>query len=168
MSDLENPYKSPESPIVPEKFGEAGISLSETMLRYLKEASPWLRFIGIVGFIGCGFMCLIAIIGIIVALTGLVSADETGGIPLWLITLVYLPIGVLIFFPSRYTYNFGTKIRNYYFSNSDEDLESAFKNNKSLWKFYGILCIIYLAFIPVSIFLGIIGTIAASLTGFLF
>jgi hypothetical protein len=34
-------------------------------------------------------------------------------------------------------------------SNSDKDLEDAFKNNKSLWKFYGILVIVYLALIPV-------------------
>jgi len=40
MSDLENPYQSPESPVVPEVSHSSGNMLTETMLKYLIEASP--------------------------------------------------------------------------------------------------------------------------------
>jgi len=161
MSDIENPYQSPESPIIPEIPQNTGVMLSEKMLRYLSDASPWLQFIGILGFIGCG---LLVITGVISAIGfSAMSFLEFGDFPLWIITLIYLPMGVLFFFPARFTYNFGRKIRNFRFSNSLEDLELAFKNNKSLWKFYGIICIIYLAFIPFFLIITGIGLVAAAI-----
>jgi hypothetical protein len=167
MSDLENPYQSPESPIVPEKPQGGANFLSETMLRHLKDASPWLRFIGVLGFIGAGFMAFGGIIFTIILLAVSSLAEEFGDFPFWIFPLIYIPFGLLFFFPARFTYNFGAKIRNYQFSNSDDDLEQAFKNNKSLWKFYGILCIVNLAFIPVTVILTIIGGVVAAVTGLL-
>jgi len=163
MSDIENPYQSPESPIIPEIPQNTGVVLSEKMLRYLSDASPWLQFIGILGFIGCG---LLVITGVISAIGfSAMSFLELGDFPVWIITFIYVPMGVLFFFPARFTFNFGRKIRNYRFSNSLEDLELAFKNNKSLWKFYGIICIIYLAFILFFIITVIIGGVAAVISG---
>ena len=161
MSDFASPYQSPENPSVPEKPLGTQAALTETMLRYLKEASPWLRFIGILGFIGCGFMVIGGIIGAVVMFAVSDLTDELSGVFSLLIGLIYLPIGILFFFPSRFIYNFGAKIHNYQFTNSEEDLEIAFKNNKALWKFNGILYIIGLAFIPVSIVLAVIAGFAA-------
>jgi hypothetical protein len=164
MSDIENPYQSPETPVIPEKSQSTETVLTEKMLRYLKEASPWLRFIGIVGMIGCGLM---AVAGLITAIVMAVSFGESDQSSVWVITLlVYIPVGILMFFPALYTYNFGAKIRKYLFSNLDEDLESAFKNNKSLWKFIGILSIINLSLIPLTIIIAIIGGIVAAVNIF--
>jgi len=163
MSDIYNPYQSPESPIIPETPQNIGIMLSEKMLRYLGDTSPWLQFVGILGYIGSGLL----VIGGILSAVGFsaVSFLELGDFPLWIITLIYIPMGVLFFFPAHFTYSFGRKIRNYRFSNSTEDLELAFKNNKSLWKFYGIVCIIYLAFIPLFFVIAIIGGVMAVISG---
>jgi hypothetical protein len=76
--------------------------------------------------------------------------------------LIYLVVGVVAFFPARFTLGFGTKIRNYLLSNAEQDLEAAFQNNKSLWKFNGILAIVYLAFIPIGIIGMVIAAIAAA------
>jgi hypothetical protein len=165
MSDFENPYQRPESPIIPEKPQGGTNSLNSIVLSYLKETSPWLRFIGILGFIGCGLMCFGGIIVTMAMLFASSLTDGFGTMPVWLFPLIYLPFGVLFYFPSRYTYNFGAKLRNYQFSNSDEDLEQAFKNNRSLWKFYGILCIIYLALVPLTAVLTVIGGAFAAITG---
>jgi hypothetical protein len=161
MSDIINPYQSPENPSVPEKPLESRSALTETMLSYLKEASPWLRFIGVLGFIGSGLMCLGGIIFMIVMFAASDFTENLGGALTGLIGLIYIPMGALYFFPARFTYYFGAKIRDYRFTNSEQDLEMAFKNNKSLWKFIGILAIIALAFIPLFIILAIVGGIAA-------
>jgi hypothetical protein len=167
MSDIDNPYQSPESPIIPEIPQNTGVMLSEKMLHYLNGASPWLQFIGILGYIGSGLSVTVGIFGTIgLSATSSFFNLELGDFPLWIITFIYIPLGVLVFFPAHFTYNFGRKIRNYRFSNSTEDLELAFKNNKSLWKFYGIICIIYLAFIPFFIIITIIGGVAAAISGF--
>jgi hypothetical protein len=122
------------------------------MLRYLREASPWLRFIGILGFIGSGLMALGGLV--FTALVVLVSnlAEEFGGILAGsFMGVLYIVLGLLAFFPAKFCYGFGSKIHHYSLSNSDRDLEEAFKNNKSLWKFCGVLAIVYLAIIPLAL-----------------
>jgi len=161
MFDLDNQYNSPKTQIVPEKSQIAG-NLTEVMLRYLRETSPWLKLVGILGFIGCGFYILYGIIfGIAsVAFTNLIG--DFANIPFWLLTPLSIAGAALIFFPSRFLYNFGSKISKYQYSNSDEDLEIAFKNNKSYWKFIGILLILSFAFIPVMIVISIVGLTVAN------
>jgi hypothetical protein len=132
------------------------------MIRYLREASPWLRFLGILGFIGSGLMILGGFVfaALIILLSDL--ADEFGGIIGGsFIGVLYTVIGLLSFFPAKFCYAFGSKIRLYTQSNSEKDLEDAFKNNRSLWKFCGILAIVYLAIIPLAL-IGV--TVAAVLS----
>jgi uncharacterized membrane protein SirB2 len=162
MSGLENPWQSPQNVSAPETPLMAQTALTETMLRYLKESSPWLRFVGILGFIACGLMFFGGIIAAIAMLAVSAFADELDGFPAGIFGLLYIVLGVVMFFPARFTYSFGAKIRNYQLSNSEQDLELAFKNNKALWKFYGIFCIVNLALIPVGIIGGIVA-IAAGL-----
>lgn len=165
MSDLENPYQSPQAEVVPEASQSTGVSMTETILKYLYESSPWLRFVGILGYIGSAMLCLL---GIIFAVGGMALQnfmDDFGQFPAALIGLIYVPMGVLFFFPSHFTFTFGKKINSYKFSNSIEDMEDAFKNNKSLWKFYGILCIVYLAFIPLVIIVSVIVGVASAVGG---
>jgi hypothetical protein len=162
MSDTVNPWQSPGAEVDAEK-GAASRGLSVKTVRYLKEAAPWLRFMGILSFIGCG---LIVLGGIIVAIIMAVSAGiaETfttglgiaGGLAGIAMGLLYVVIGALYFVPARFIYNFGAKLRNYTLSNAEQDLEDAFKNNKSYWKFCGILAIIALAFIPVVMIVSIV------------
>jgi len=163
MSDFENPYQSPESPVVPETQNSSGNLLTETMIKYLVEASPWLRFIGIIGYIGSGIMLITGILVPLGLFASSAIVGDLGGLSSWIFLLIYLPAGIIMFFPAHFTHNFGHKIRNYKFSNSNEDLEQAFKNNKSLWKFYGIICIIYLAIIPLFIVIAIVGGVIAAL-----
>jgi hypothetical protein len=170
MSDNVNPYQSPQNPVSP--AAEASDRLTETMIRYLKEASPWLRFVGIVGFIGCGSLVLLGLIFLFLfsaagflweSVPGLEDLSGALGAASGIVLAIYFfIIALLCFFPSLFQYNFGTKIRNYLRTNSGQDLETAFKNNKSLWKFNGILLIISLAFIPITMVIGIIVGIAAA------
>ncbi|GHV64052.1 hypothetical protein AGMMS49587_15630 [Spirochaetia bacterium] len=162
MSDTVNPWQSPGAVTEAEK-GVASQVLSATMVRYLKEAAPWLRFIGVLSFIGCGFMFAGGIIfAILVSVFSEIAGefDNVGGA---LIGLIYVPFGVLMFFPARFIYNFGAKIRNYTISNAEGDLEEALRNNKSLWKFYGILSIISLALIPVGTIAAVVIAVTSSL-----
>ena len=159
MSEDSNPYQSPEAPIVPENT-KSGV-LTGVMLSFLKEASPWLRFMGIVGYIGFGIICLFAVISLITVIAiggipfdGFEALGAAAGV---IIFILFGLFAVLAFFPAHFTYRFGTCIRNYINSESPAELETAFKNNKSFWLFCGIVTIIYLAF---SVF-GLPGIIAA-------
>ncbi|MCL2264914.1 MAG: hypothetical protein FWC22_02620 [Treponema sp.] len=164
MSDNSNPYQSPEAPIVPET-PKSGI-LTGTMLSFLKEASPWLRFIGILGYIYFGIICLFTLIAFIAVITGNTSSFNFGfdfleAIGGAVVLIVYGLMGLIIFFPAHFTYKFGAYIRNYFNSNSSDDLELAFKNNKSLWLFSGIIAIISISIVALILIIGLIAIIAA-------
>lgn len=150
MSDTGNPWQSPGTEVSPTQEAAGVGVLTATMVRFLREASPWLRFLGILGFIGCGLMTLGGLIFAIVITVVSGFAQAFGGmVGGAFLGAVYIVLGLLSFFPAKFVYGFGSKIHRYMQSNSDKDLEDAFKNNKSLWKFYGILVIVYLALIPV-------------------
>ena len=165
MSENINPYQAPGADLNAPKPTVSSNGLTETMVKYLKEAAPWIRFLGILGFIGSGFTAL-AGLGIMIAfpfiarLSGEFYPAALMGSSMG---IIYIILGAVIFFPARFTYNFGAKIRSYLQSNSELDLELAFKNNKSFWKFNGILCIVYLAFIPVAIVIGVISVIVSGI-----
>jgi hypothetical protein len=170
VSDIENPWQIPQSQSVAEQPLTGQAVLTDTMLRYLREASPWLRFIGILGYIGSGLMCAGGLIFAIVLFAGVSLFEELGAIAGGLggfIGLLYLALGALLFLPARFTYTFGAKINSYLLGNSERELELAFRNNKSLWKFYGILCIINLAFVPLMVIGGIVAAISSVFSAFM-
>ena len=171
MSDVVNPYQSPQAEAKPvgADLAPAG-ALTELMIRYLKEASPWLRFIGILGFIGCGIMALVGVVFMVLLplftsffnYTYFSGLGNFGGLIGGAFGLIYIVIAAVFFFPSRFIYLFGTKIRTWLRSNAEHDLEASFRNNKSFWKFIGIVSIVNLAFIPVSVVIGIIAAVAVA------
>ena len=172
--DAENPYRSPEVTAVSEKPLAAQGSLTETMLIHLKGASPWLRFIGILGFIGAGMTALGGFLFLILfPLLGRVWDEVPGfeefgalGAAFWgVMAVFFIGWAVLMFFPSLFIYRFGEKISSYLRSGMEQDLEQAFRNNKSFWKFCGIVCIVSLAITPVTIVGSIIAMVAAMAIG---
>jgi hypothetical protein len=170
MADDINPYQSPQNPVNP--AANSSGQLTENMLRYLKGASPWLRFVGIVGFIACGFLALIGLVFLFSPsawgsfwseIPGFGDYTGDAGAVVGVAMGLYFFIAALLyFFPALFQYKFGSKIRGYLQSGSDQDLETAFKNNKSLWKFNGILLIIVLALFPAMLLIGIIIGIASA------
>ena len=161
MSDTTgNPYESPQT--------EAGAvnplterALTENMVFYLKGASPWMRFFAIAGFIGLGLAIIIMIIAGIGMGTLAASTPELAAFAMIGpgVIFFYILMLAIYFFPLFFLFRFGKFIKNYMFTNDSRDLEEAFKNNKSLWKFVGILTIIGLAFIALMFVIGIFGAI---------
>ncbi|MDR3173033.1 MAG: hypothetical protein LBU19_02175, partial [Treponema sp.] len=148
------------TPVQAEENAAQGV-LTALMIRYLKEASPWLRFIGIMGYIGAIFLI---VSGVIMSIALLITGQNFGSSwgPLSaLMGVIYVTLGVLAFFPARFTHKFGAKLRNYLLSGAERDLEEAFKNNRSLWRFSGILLIVYLAILPVALIMGVVTAVSS-------
>ncbi|MDR2757956.1 MAG: hypothetical protein LBB78_01085 [Spirochaetaceae bacterium] len=176
MSDTDNLYQSPQTDVnAVNPLAPTG-RITETMIFYLKGASPWLQFLGILGFIVAGGTSFGGLVFIIAGFLGdtifsrmLTDQFDTGyttglvsGISLLMGVFIILA-GVISFFPARFTYNFGRKIKSFLQNNAERELELAFKNNKSLWKFIGIVTIIYLAFMPVMVIVSVIAAISSIL-----
>ncbi len=144
--------------ILDDTHNDSNHSLTQASISYLKETAKWCQFLSIIGFIFLGFI-LLGALGMIIfgsAVNSSLAASQAYGggfpFPTTLVAVLYLVVGVLYFFPIYYLFNFATKMRRATFSGGSQEIEEAFKNLKSHYKFVGIFTIIMLS-IYVLIFL---------------
>lgn len=128
----------------------------------LTTTAKWAKFLGIIGFIACGFIVLaafsmIALGNNISALSGM-PEQILGGT---LIGILYLLAGLLYFFPSWYLYQYSEKLQKAVQSKNEDQLVLALDKNKSFFRFVGIMTVVTL----IIYFLMIIGIIAATAAG---
>jgi hypothetical protein len=163
MSEEANMYQMPGAEAhAADSAMEAG-AITETMMHYLRGASPWLRFMGILAFISCGLLVLAGIVFTIATMIGSSLFSGGWGDSYSSAGLIYFALGALYFFPASFMYRCGSKLRDYSLSHSAHDLETALKNNKSLWKFIGIIAIVCIAALPVLFIIAAVIGISAFL-----
>lgn len=141
-----------------------GTGLSAENKQYLHESARWARFLGIVGFVITGLVVL----GALFAGTMMASMSSMGGIGAGfltggMITVLYLLFALLMFFPSLYTFKFGSSMKGALANDNEAQMTEGFKNLKSMWKFWGIYMIVILGFYALMFLLSLLGGAAALL-----
>ncbi|MFT5748289.1 MAG: hypothetical protein ACI9XO_004794 [Paraglaciecola sp.] len=140
---------------------ETGIAITHESRAYLQEAAKWGKFLAIVGFVFIGIIALIAvfagsIMGTMMGELGGGHGFPGGGI---FLTVLYLGIAALYFFPCLYLYKFSTQTKMALLTNSTQGLSESLKNLKSMFKFMGIFTAVILSlyaliFISSLLFMG--------------
>jgi len=128
-------------------------SITKPMLLSLRQTKPWARLLSIIGFIFIGFMVIGGTISMVAVFK--VDPDKAPALPMVLIGSIFnLLFGLLYFFPSFYLFKFASSIGRLLNGGGANEMEQALSNQKSFWKFVGILTIF--AFV-----MGLIGVAAA-------
>ncbi|MCZ4222192.1 DUF5362 family protein [Pedobacter rhodius] len=124
---------------------EIKLIVTEEMRSYIYEISKWARFLSIIGFILSAFL-IIGSFGIGAALTSnpamLAQLGPLAGAGAMGITLVYLVLALLYFYPSLLLFRFSNKGKQGILYGDQESLNDAMLNMKSLFKFWGIFTIV--------------------------
>lgn len=136
------------------------LQITPASQNFLNEAARWGKFLSIVGFIFCGFLAIAAFF--VPALYSRLSTfsnvySNLGSAFYTIITVIYLGLAVLLFFPCYYLNKFSVKMRLALNSVNQENFEDSLKNLKSLLKFYGIFTIIVLSFYVLVFIFGMLG-----------
>lgn len=131
-----------------EQFDELRIDTAGRV--FLKEVAGWTAFLAILGFIGIGFIVIIALFAMIMG-SYISMGPFNGGS---LISLIYLAVALFYFFPVNYLYRFSSNIKAALKTNDQTGLTKAFEYLKSHYKFIGILTIIIFG-MYILVFLGI-------------
>ena len=138
----DNPYRSPseigDSPFVGNEVGQV---VTPTVLAMLSQTQPWVRFLSVLGFIVSGLMVL----------GGLIAFVATMGRGVGFIFLMYIPMGLLYFFPSLFLFRYASRIANLRMTRGVEQLEDALAAQKSFWKFVGIAALIVISLYLVAL-----------------
>jgi hypothetical protein len=146
--DTDNPYQPPSAfgdggePRAPAPAsGEVPAAILETM----RQTRPWVLFLGVLGFVGCGLM-VIAALGMAV----------TSGIAKWM-GLAYLVLAVIYLFPSLSLCRYGAAIRRLLAAGGMEGLAVALRRQTAFWRLIGIITIAVLALYVVVIVAVVLG-----------
>jgi len=118
------------------------LEVTEDSKKYLKTAATWSKFIAIVQFVAMGFLIFAALIMFIAG--SFMESYANMPFSLSIIGWCYLVIGIVVFFPTRYLYLFAKKAAKAVATHDTLEMEDAFKNMKSYWKFTGIMMVVAL------------------------
>lgn len=143
---------------------ESGFTSS--MKVYLKETAKWGKFLSIVGFVGIGFFVIAAFgMGTIFSkLSNQPGMEAFGGMNMGFgLTFIYLLMGLVWFFPVLYLFKFSTGVLKNIESFNSYAIEIALGNLKSLFKFYGIVTLVFISFYALVIVFALIGGLATLL-----
>lgn len=138
------------------------LSLNASSINHLKESAKWSYFLSIIGFISLGIIVTMALF--IKAIFSIFPSNGPTGfgaasLPFTMMSVMYIIIAIIYFFPILYLYKFSSKIKNAIKLNDSIVLEDAFKNLKSHYKFIGIFMIVMLSLYAL-IFVVSIGSMA--------
>ena len=137
-----------------------GFGIDESSRAHLAEAAKWAKFLAIVGFVMCGLIIVLSFfIGTLFSASMSKYGDSAAfgsgfGI---IITIVYLGIGILYFFPCLFLFKFANNMIAALNSNEQITLNRSFQNLKIMFRYVGILTIIVLGLYIIAFVFGILG-----------
>mgnify|MGYP005750443037 CR=1 FL=1 len=141
-----------------EQNSKPDLVIPRTSLYLLMETAKWGKFLSIVGFVFVGIVLIMAFgFGYIF---NQVQSELTQSTPVPfgpMMTGIYLLMAVLYFFPCLYLYRYSQKTKAAVLERDQAQLNLALENQKSLYKFMGILTIVGLCFYAFALLFGLAG-----------
>lgn len=138
------------------------LKLNESSKGFLAEIAKWAHFLSIMGYIGIGFIVIVAIFaGSIFATIGAMTPGmgNLGSSLGIILTVVYLLIGLLYFFPVYYLNKFASNAKIALRENDTETLSTSLEYLKSHYKFIGIMMVTVMCLYGLIIVFAIIGAL---------
>ncbi len=134
------------------------LQINARVATHLKETAGWAKFLGILGFILAGLLAILAFVipefmNRYGSYSSYSSYDYSGNTKMLgvAMTVAYLFVAALMFFVALFTFKFGSKTRAALALNDQVSLDTGFRNLKFLFRFYGIVAIIYLGFLVLAL-----------------
>lgn len=128
-------------------FEKFELQFDNTAKDFLKETAKWAYFLSIIGFIGIGFLALIAVFAgtLFSQFNSMPGMAAYGGSLGTMIGVIYFLMAALYFFPVYYLFKFSSNAKKAFRDNDSQALTESIGYLKSHYKFFGILMIILLA-----------------------
>ena len=158
-----DPYSSSASHESPVSASTDSL-ISQGVLRQLAGTKPWVRLMSVLMFIGAGFLLLFALI---FGLAGqaIFKNNQAGAFPVWGnngIVIFYFVIAFIYIYPALKLWKYASGIGALLISSSMTDLENALSQQRSFWKFLGIMMIaIFILYLAILIAVIVVGGFAA-------
>jgi len=147
--------------------------LTAPMVRAMIGIGPWARFFSILGIIFIVLGTMGAVIMLVLGIAGYAMPDDTGGpesefldmFGFTTIGLLYLVMTLIYVFPVVFLFKTANGVARMKSGDMVAGMEHALTNQRSLYRYLGILIIIMLCLYPVVIVLVVIAALAGNMPG---
>jgi len=147
--------------------------VSAAAVQQLASTKPWVRFVSVMTFIGAAFMLLVAVGMFFTSISmnsagGSVMAKASsnnllaGNLGLVGLGSFYVVSAFIYIYPGVKLWKYANCIGSLLQSGSEADLVAALKQQRSFWKFAGIMMIIMLVIFVIFIGFGVVAGIAVA------
>jgi hypothetical protein len=113
-------------------------TVSPTLSRILEETQPWVRLMGILGFVSVGFMIVAAAVA---GAVGVATENAEAAV----LMFVYPLLALVYVVPSYYLVRSANRLRDFAARGEASELEAALDAQRAFWKFVGVLALIGIA-----------------------
>jgi hypothetical protein len=117
----------------------------------VRQTTLWVRIMGVLMFVGCGFMVLA---GVAMMVIGLAANGGRGDPPAFL-GCIYIPLAALYIMPAVFLWRYANHCKSFAAYRHEQELEEALQAQKSFWKFVAITALVviglYILIIPIAI-----------------
>ncbi len=145
--------------------------MTEPMVRAMLAIGPWARFFSILGIIFTVLGAMGGLILIAMGIAGVSMPRDMGGreiefipmIGLTVLGLLYLVMTLLYVFPVIFLFKTANGVARMKRGEMVGGIEHALTNQKSLYKYFGILTIVMLCLYPVFIIVIVVAALASSM-----
>ena len=152
------------------------LTLSDQAVDALRVSGKWCMFLAIIGFIGLGFLLILAVFmyAVMSSVPDMAMAGAGPGMPTGMgggifaamkgfLSGLYVVLAIVYFFPVYYLYKYAKGMKMALDSSNSDTLTEALVNLKSHHKFLGIMTIVMIS-LYILMFIGTI-IFAASMIG---
>jgi hypothetical protein len=164
------PPLTPEPPPIASTPEVLPVNLTANAQRHLSQTGPWVRFLSIMMFIGAAFIILAGAGLVLMGLAGLGSSTNpfgSGSMPsgmAFLLGPIYIVMALLFYaMPGIFLFRYASAIKALKLTPSALALEAALRNQKTFWRYLGIMAIVMLAIFVLAVMAGIFFAIILSL-----
>ena len=126
----------------------------------LAETARWQKVLGVF-FAVCAVLIVVFAIG--ATLVGIVLGRDDESAYFLTACLLLVPVALLYYYPAKYLFTSAKRFNEWVAKGDDALFDEGLKNNKSFFKFTGILSIIVLAFMALFLILAIIAGVIVAL-----
>jgi len=137
--------------------------VTEDMRSYIYDMSKWARFLGIVGFVVSAFLFLAALtVGPAINANPEMAKmlGQLGTMDSATITVVFCIYGAAICYPSFLMVRYASSANQGVLYGEQNNLNDAMSNLKSLFKYFGILALIFIGLNLITLIAMVIGAAA--------
>lgn len=148
MNPPYDPYRPPAAPL----DGPPAITPSTTdvppgIIALLAQTRPWVKLMAVLCIVGAVLMVVAMLVGFTLGSRGPIRTEALVGLlPISLLLLLYVP-------PALFLWRYAAGIRQLESDRSFPALERAVLNQKSFWKYVGILAVVVIGLYAVGFLL---------------